>query len=201
MMIPAYWRVLGLAACLVVAFVACEGDAAKERAPATPEASRPATPGSELGPGKEVTLDEARSMVPFDVILPSFIPNGASQVPTVSVLDDADGDANRIELMYWEDGSSSAFTRPVRIRITEAAGTEMAITARREVVGIRGVEVGFATGPFTKGNDAGVDAVWNYKGIGFGAEFYWLPAEGTVQGEVTEQMRADALKVIESMIQ
>ena len=200
-MIPDHWRALGLAVCIVMGLAACEGDGRENGASMTPGASLTATEEIGEGAGEHVTLDEARSIVPFDVILPSFIPDGASQVPTVSVLDDADGDANRIELMYWEDGSSSAFTRPVRIRITEAAGTEMAITARREVVGIRGVEVGFATGPFTKGNDAGVDAVWNYKGIGFGAEFYWLPAEGTVQGEVTEQMRADALRVIESMIQ
>jgi hypothetical protein len=158
------------------------------------------TIASEVTPiySREVTLVEARSLLPFELILPSFIPEGTLSSPGLTVSPDYAPD--RVEVMYWETEEALPGLRRLRMRITEAYETEMAMTDRREVLDVRGVQVGFVVGPFAPRSDSEAEAVWNRDDAGFAVEFYWLPDEWTSRGLVTDEMRADALRIIESMI-
>ena len=103
--------------------------------------------------------------------------------------------------MYWEEDTVSPGVSRLRMRIHELSGDSiLADTVVFEVTNINGVSVEFSINPFD-GDLAEAVAAWSHEGVGYQAEFLWLSDDDTSDGEVTDQMRADALKVIESMIE
>jgi hypothetical protein len=196
------WKALWLVAALSLIPMSCGGEQPGNHptptVEAVPWAVQEVTPLS----SRTVTLNEAQSLLPFKVIMPTFFPEGTSQAtPTVRVDFDSDGTADRAQATYLEDNQAVPSVRRMRMRITEAEGEHsVGGSPGREVTNVRGVAVELGVGLFGP-EDTQIVAMWNQGGTVFEVEFYWLPAEGTNQGEVTEQMRADALKVIESMIQ
>ncbi len=147
------------------------------------------------------TLSDAQSLFPFQVNLPSFLPAGTSRTPELSVLHDDDGMPDQLEAMYWEEDTVPPGVSRLRTRIRELSGRSfLPDTLDFEVVDIKGVAVQFATSPFG-GDIAEAVAAWSNEGTGYHAEFLWPSDDDTSDGEVTDQMRADALKVIESMIE
>ncbi len=144
------------------------------------------------------TLSQAESLLPFQVTLPSFLPAGVSHTPELLVLHDDDGRPEQLQALYLEEDTGSPDVS--RLRIIELSGRSfLPDTLNFEVVDINGVSVQFATG--LGGDPAEAVAAWSHEGIGYNVEFLWLSDEGTSDGEVTDQMRAEALKVIESMIE
>ena len=193
----AMWAIAAVA--LAVMAVSCGRHDGRDAAP--PTAVLSPTVGSEVTPiySREVTLSEARSLLPFELILPSFIPEGTLSSPTLTVSPDYAPD--EVEVMYWETEDALPGLRRLRMRITEAYETDMVMTDPSEVLNVRGVQVGFVVGPFAPYNDSEAEAVWNRDDAGFAVEFYWLPDERTPEGPVTDEMRADALRIVESMIE
>lgn len=146
------------------------------------------------------TLSQAESLLPFQVALPSFLPAGVSHTPELLVLHDDDGRPEQLEAMYREEDTVSPDVSRLRMTIIELSGRSfLPDTLNFEVVDINGVSVQFATS--LGGNLAEAVAAWSHEGIGYNVEFLWLSDEGTSDGEVTDQMRAEALKVIESMVE
>ena len=143
------------------------------------------------------TLSQAESLVPFQVTLPSFLPAGVSHTPELLVRHDDDGRPEQLDALYLEEDTGSPGVS--RLRIIELSGRSfLPDTLNFEVVDINGVSVQLATR--LGGDLAEAAAAWSHEGIGYNVEFIWLSDEGTSDGEVTDQMRAEALKVIESMI-
>lgn len=147
------------------------------------------------------TLSQAESLLPFQVALPSFLPAGTSRTPELLVLHDDDGRPEQLEAMYWEEDTVSPDVSRLRMTVTELSGRSfLPDTLNFEVVDIDGVSVQFATRPFG-GDLTEAVAAWSHEGIGYHVEFRWLSDDETSDGEITDQMRADALKVIESIIE
>jgi hypothetical protein len=144
------------------------------------------------------TLSQAESLLPFQVTLPSFLPAGVSHTPELLVRHDDDGRPEQLDALYLEEDTGSPGVS--RLRIIELSGRSfLPDTLNFEVVDINGVSVQFATR--LGGDLAEAAAAWSHEGIGYNVEFLWLSDEGTSDGEVTDQMRAEALKVIESIIE
>lgn len=140
------------------------------------------------------TLSQAEYLLPFQVTLPSFLPAGVSHPPELLVRHDDDGRPEQLDALYLEEDTGVS-----RLRIIELSGRSfLPDTLNFEVVDINGVSVQLATR--LGGDLAEAAAAWSHEGIGYNVEFIWLSDEGTSDGEVTDQMRAEALKVIESMI-
>lgn len=147
------------------------------------------------------TLSQAESLLPFQVALPSFLPAGTSRTPELLVLHDDDGRPEQLEAMYWEEDTVSPDVSRLRMTVIELSGRSfLPDTLNFEVVDIDGVSVQFATRPFG-GDLTEAVAAWSHEGIGYHVEFRWLSDDETSDGEITDQMRADALKVIESIIE
>ena len=147
------------------------------------------------------TLSQAESLLPFQVALPSFLPAGTSRTPELLVLHDDDGKPEQLEAMYWEEDTVSPDVSRMRMTVIELSGRSfLPDTLNFEVVDIDGVSVQFATRPFG-GDLTEAVAAWSHEGIGYHVEFRWLSDDETSDGEITDQMRADALKVIESIIE
>ncbi len=147
------------------------------------------------------TLSEAESLLPFQVTLPSFLPAGTSGPPELSVLYREDRTPLQLEAVYWEKDTVSPGISRLRMRIREVSGRfSLPETLNFEVVKLGGIPVEF-TGKASGEEHVEAVAAWSHEGTGYQVEFLWLSDEGTSDGEVTDQMRADALKVIESMIE
>jgi len=148
-----------------------------------------------------VTLEEARSIVPFEVTLPSFLPEGVSDAPVIEVSRDSrDGSADDFTAMYWEDKSAPLGVPRLRIRIDEDnSHMSLSNVPPNKLMSVAGEQVSFEASP--EGPHSNVWAAWNHEGVAFQVIFAWLSADGKDLGYVSEEMRADALKVIESMIQ
>ena len=147
------------------------------------------------------TLSQAESLLPFQVALPSFLPEGTSGPPELSVLYREDRTPLQLEAVYWEKDTVSPGISRLRMRIREVSGRfSLPETLDFEVVKLGGIPVEFAS---KASGEEHVEALaaWSHEGTGYQAEFLWLSDDETSDGEVTDQMRADALKVIESMIE
>jgi hypothetical protein len=161
---------------------------------------RATTPVPDAILARPVTLTQAESLLSFEVTLPSFLPEGTSRTPELSVMADDEGRPELLVAAYWEEKAARAGTPRLRIRFHELSGhSSLPDNLDFEVVEIDGVPVEFAVNPF--GADyAEAVAAWSHKGVGLQAEFFWLTDEQPGDGEITEAMRRDALEVIESMI-
>jgi hypothetical protein len=188
-----HWGSAAAVICLWAVFLAsCDGAGEAER--------QTATPVWEPDVLRRVTVDEARSLLDFEPTLPSFVPRGALQTPDLRVLGDEPGKADYLEVMYWDDGSAPPGVTPVRIRLSELLGhTSMADAFEPEVIDVAGVDVDFAVGPFG-GLYADIMAAWTHNEVSVEAEFYWVTDDDPSERLVTQEMRTDALKMIESMI-
>lgn len=169
--------------------VACDGG------DGSPNGAAGETPSS--GRVRVSSLSEGQSLLPFDVTLPSFVPVGTSDIPELVVIYREDDTPYLLEAIYWERSVSNS--RPLRMRIREAAGrASVTDNVESETVRIREVQVEFAA---EGGNgDARAIAAWSHAGTGYQVEFLWL-SDGETNRLPEDEVRAEALKVIESMIE
>ncbi len=67
-----------------------------------------------------------------------------------------------------------------------------------EVIDVKGVEIELVADPSDL-HEARIMTAWKYSGTAFGTEFLWLSG-GSAQGAITSAMRAEAVRVIASMM-
>ncbi len=144
---------------------------------------------------RSVTVDEAESLLHFDVKLPSFLPEATAPTPALYVVFDEEGQPDWLEAMFWERDTAREKETGLRIRIMQSPG-DMSLLGDWEEVEIGGASVQLEV----HNSRSEIIAGWTQAGIGFDAEFVWLQ-DGHAEGAVTREMRSDALKVIRSMIE
>ena len=141
---------------------------------------------------RAVTLAEAESLLPFDVRLPSFLPENTSPTATFYVEFDDQGRPDWLEANFRElDGAEG---RGLRIRITQSLGDSF--FSGSEQVKIAEVSVQLEASRTA----AWLFAEWSQAGMLYDAEFAWL-RDGQPEGGVTAEMRGEALRVVRSMIE
>ena len=147
-----------------------------------------------------VTLEEARSILPFEVTLPSFLPEGVSHNPELSVTRGRDDELVGFTAKYWEDRSAPPDVPRLRLRIDEDdSHIALSSASPNNLIRVGGEQVFFEASP--DGPHSEAQAAWNHEEVAFQVIFAWLDTDGEDLGYVSDQMRADAIKVIESMIQ
>ncbi len=137
-------------------------------------------------------MDEAESLLHFDIKLPSFLPEATAPTPAIYVVFDEEGQPDLLEVTFSE--RDTAYETGLRIRIMQSPG-DMSIGGSEEVkIGDTSVQLD------ANRSRSELWASWTQAGIRFDAEFVWL-REGYPEGAITGEMRNDALKVIRSMIE
>ncbi len=151
------------------------------------------------GSSRAVTLEEAESLLPFDVRLPSFLPAGVSSAPELSLIED-EGTPYMLVAEYPEASTPPAEGPPLRMVIYQAASVSFIdLSLRPDVIYIRGERTWFLPLPPDGGPLEAVTA-WNHDGVGYFAELTWLADEAPDGERVTSQMRAEVVKTVESMV-
>ena len=141
---------------------------------------------------RAVTLEEAESLLGFEVKLPSFLPEATSPAPALYVGFVEPGQVDWLEAAFAERDTATA--TGLRIRIMQSPG-DMPVSGSEEVkIGDTSVQL-----------DANLSrselwASWTQAGMRFDAEFVWL-RDGQPESRITEEMRNDALRTIRSMIE
>jgi len=159
----------------------------------------PTLPAADGSIPRWVTLEEARAILPFEIVLPSFLPGGVSNDPRLEVYKDSEGELSGFIATYGEDKSAPSDVPRLRIHVSEEPGGLPATdSALHDSVNIGGIEVRLAVSPEARSD---IWAAWSQGEIDCFLLFAWINAEGGELGHVSDQMKADALKVIESMIE
>lgn len=151
------------------------------------------------GSSRAVTLEEAQSLLPFDVRLPSFLPAGVSSTPELSVMED-DGTPYLLVAEYPEASTPSAEGPPLQMVLYQAASVSfIPLSLEPQVINVLGERTWFLPLPADGGPLRALTA-WNHIGIGYFVELMWLADEGPDAEGVTPQMRVEVVKTVESMV-
>ena len=151
------------------------------------------------GSSRAVTLAEAKSLLPFEVRLPSFLPAGVSSTPELSVMQDG-GTPYLLVAEYPEASTPPAQGPPLRMVVYQAA-TASFIPLEREphIIYALGERTWFLSLPSDGGSVRAVTA-WNHAGVGYFVEFTW-PSDEVPDGEgISTQMWTDVVSLVESMV-
>jgi len=151
------------------------------------------------GSSRAVTLEEAQSLLPFDVRLPSFLPTGVSSAPELSVIED-EGTPYLLVAEYAEDSTPSAEGPPLRMVIYQAASVSfIPLSLGPHVIHVLGERTWFLPLPPDGGPLEAVTA-WNHDGVGYFVELTWLADEAPDGAGITSQMRTEVIKAVESVV-
>ncbi len=182
-------RTATLAAGLAILSVSCAGQGAKDEAT---ECLR--NIGVSWGTH---TVEEAQALLLFQPVLPSFIPEHTAPEPNLAVYCDEDGVPDQLQAIYWEADRESGREDGVRIRITESLA-RVATRDDAEIQEVNGTAVQLVSDLY-RDSEALLFVMWNQGKVAVQAEFLWLVNEDA-HGSVTDDMKAEAINVIESMI-
>ena len=144
------------------------------------------------------TVEEAQALLPFQPVLPSFIPEHTAPEPNLAVYCDEDGVPDQLQAIYWEADRESGREDGVRIRITESLA-RIATREDAEIQEVNGTPVQLVSDLYREG-EALLFAMWNQGKVAVQAELLWL-SDGDSHGPITDEMRAEAIQVVESMIE
>ncbi len=145
------------------------------------------------------TLSEAQSLASFEIVLPSYVPSGTSAEPDIFYAPDAPNTPEGARIVFSAIRSGPDDQPGLQVTILEAPGDfSLSRDYQPEVVTILGYPVQLTTDPGDEG-EARIMSAWKQGNTAMGVEFLWF-SDGDSHGTVTDEMRADALRVIESMI-
>ena len=151
------------------------------------------------GSSQAVTLEEAQSLLPFDVRLPSFLPAGVSSTPELSVIED-DGTPYLLVAEYPEASTPSADGPPLRMVLYQAESVSfIPLSLEPQVINVLGERTWFLPLPVDSGPLRTLTA-WNHVGIGYFVELTTVADEVPDVEGVTLQMRVGVVKTVESMV-
>lgn len=151
------------------------------------------------GSSRTVTLEEAQSLLPFDVRLPSFLPAGVSSTPELSVMED-DGTPYLLLAEYPEASTPLVEGPPLRMVLYQAASVSfIPLSLEPQVINVLGERTWFLPLP-ADGGPLQVLTAWNHVGIGYFVELTSLVDEGPDTEGITPQIRVEVVKTVESMV-
>jgi hypothetical protein len=141
------------------------------------------------------SISEAQVMVDFPIIVPSLLPAGVSQDPTIFV--DSHDDSHSITLIYGDTPAAPSGERGTRLTLQEFEGLALLSQGTdQRTARINGIDVAVGTNRQQVG---GIEFVagWNVGDFAIQAQFEWLDSD---RSKVTSDQDAEALRVIASTL-